>query len=43
MVLNDGGSLEGARLSAAVVARSAAVGGNLKMLCACDGTRIWEA
>lgn len=28
---------------AAVVARSAGVGQNLKSLCSCDGTVIWEA
>lgn len=33
----------GARLAAAVLARAAAVGGNAKRVCACDGTVIWNA
>jgi copper chaperone for superoxide dismutase len=33
----------GARLAAAVLARSAAVGSNAKRVCACDGTVIWNA
>ena len=28
---------------AAVLARSAGVGENMKMLCQCDGTVIWES
>ena len=35
--------LVGGGAVAAVVARSASVGANHKMLCACDGTVIWDA
>ena len=37
------GSLTGAELAAAVIARSAGVGQNYKNLCSCDGSVIWEA
>ena len=33
---------EGGGAVAAVMARSAAVGGNTKRTCACDGTVLWE-
>lgn len=35
--------MDGRALAAAVIARSAGVGANHKMVCACDGTILWDA
>lgn len=42
-VVHEGTPMEGRRLAASVVARSSAVGGNHKMVCSCDGTKLWDA
>jgi copper chaperone for superoxide dismutase len=42
-VVHEGSAVDGRRLAAAVLARSAGVGGNHKMVCQCDGTKLWDA
>jgi copper chaperone for superoxide dismutase len=43
LAVHDGGVAGAAGGAAAVLARSAGVGENLKRVCQCDGTVIWES
>ena len=43
-VVHEGANaVDGRRLAASVIARSAGVGENHKMVCSCDGTVLWDA